>query len=272
VNRLFGLVLVVGVVILLVRGHLSEVRDASKESAHWKLAREITGNGSISPQLVEIDPDHAKNRAIYDNAVSVLCADRSLCSSVDFFIRGDRIPPSQTAKSYNASGGVRNYPTVVRWQGGDYTQWDCERAGAEGAPLAALCGVDIRQAFSAVLSLTGRSNTAEYCGWPKNDNDRTLVRVYISNMPDHRRREYFQRAVEKYPKGGPDDPKDCTRLRPNIEKQAAEARKFLASRNSFASAEARPIPSNTPSAKSDVGNPAAVTPLPRPRPADADKK
>jgi hypothetical protein len=94
-------------------------------------------------KFVEIKAEHAKERVVYDNAVNTLCREISFCN-IAFFLPGDRVPANQSAKDFFDAGGWNNYPVVAlwleNWASGsfEYTRWDCDRAGADGAPMSAL--------------------------------------------------------------------------------------------------------------------------------------
>jgi hypothetical protein len=192
----------------------------------------LVGSLADAPKykFVVISADHAKDRATYDSAVNALCRRNEFCT-ISFFLPGDRIPKSQDAQTFRTSGGFKAYPTVATWQTNDFHQWDCERAGKEGAPLGALCGDGIAEAFSAILSLAGRTGMAEFCNWPKNKSDFDLVMNYIEKLDTAERKDQFRTTYfQRYRSGvsGPDNLTDCSKLRTQVEQRAAEARKLLA--------------------------------------------
>ena len=185
-------------------------------------------------KFVEIKAEHAKDRLEYDNAVSTLCREISFCT-IAFFLPGDRVPTNQSAKDFFHTGGWNNYPVLAFWSGtrdsssSGYTGWDCDRAGADGAPVSALCGPVGREAYSAVLDLAGRAGMAEACGWPKNDGAK-LAMGYINNIKEPARREEFRKGYDllyQETKKGPDDPNGCSTLRSKTEASAKAARRTL---------------------------------------------
>ena len=206
--------------------------DQTQTNANWHVIGGLSDG--LKTKFVEMSPQHARNRREYDNAVNTLCRDISICT-VAFFFPGDRVPADQSAKVFFDRGGWTNYPVVALWWGNrnsgsfEYTKWDCDRAGVEGAPANALCGPGVNDAYSAVLSLAGRAGTAEACGWPKND-DAKLTLAYINNIKEPTRQQEFRKGFERLyqtSKKVPDDRADCSRLRSKIEASAKAARKTL---------------------------------------------
>jgi hypothetical protein len=51
-------------------------------------------------------------------------------------------------------------------QSKEFTSWDCERAGADGAPASALCGAGTDEAYKLLLSLASRGAIGSDCKWP----------------------------------------------------------------------------------------------------------
>jgi hypothetical protein len=72
---------------------------------------------------------------------------------------------------------------------------------------------------------------AKACHWPVDDG-KVVVARFLASLKDTKRREQFRQAFDQHYEGGhdgPDDPKDCQRLRREIEDDARRARKVLES-------------------------------------------
>lgn len=112
---------------------------------------------------------------------------------------------------------------------GSFDKWDCERAGSSNAPVNALCGV-VGVNFDAVAKLSLRASRSVGCGWTLYDADAEGVRSFIQKISNTEERELYQRTYNIFYGTGstrPDNPADCTRLRAQIEADAANARKVL---------------------------------------------
>lgn len=204
--------------------------NAINKIVGWRTVGQI----SDSFKFVEIAQGKEKDRATYDNAVNILCKNKGDCS-IAFFMPGDRVPATQNFKQFFNSGQFRDYPLLALWASNlssgsaNFTTWDCERAGAEGAPLDALCGLGIREAYRAILKIAGRTGTAEACLWPTG-NGPAVAASYIASISDAGRREQFQRSYDRSyssSRTGPDNREDCKRLRPKIEEATKLAIKTL---------------------------------------------
>lgn len=196
----------------------------------WRTVGQI----SDSFKFIEIALGKEKDRATYDNAVNILCKNKGDCS-IAFFLSGDRIPATQSFKQFFDNGQFRDYPLLAFWANSlssgsaNFTTWDCERAGADGAPLDALCGVGIREANSAILKIAGRTGMAEACLWPLG-NGPDVAASYIASISDPGRREQFQSNYNRSyssSRTGPDNREDCKNLRPKIEEATKLAIKTL---------------------------------------------
>jgi len=102
----------------------------------WRQAGGL--DGDMIP-FVEVSPDKAKDGATYREAINRLCGPGH-CVQVGFFLAGDSIPPSGTRGDFFRAGGWGNYKPLAVYMGGEFTKWDCERAGEVAAPMSALCG------------------------------------------------------------------------------------------------------------------------------------
>lgn len=205
------------------------------KDAKWKVIGGTHPPG-MNIKFVEINPDHATDRRQYDSAVDAVCRDSNAVAFVAFFLPGDRVPANQSTRQFFDAGGWSNYPllayascTKSNRGAAEFTEWDCGRAGVDGAPLEALCGPGIKEAFSAILSLAGRAGMAEACGWPKNADEKATL-AYIEDIKDVGRQHQFREAFTKMhqsSKKGPDTRSDCSKLRPKIEESAKSARATL---------------------------------------------
>jgi hypothetical protein len=109
----------------------------------------------------------------------------------------------------------------------EFSQWDCNRAGIDGAPLSALCGPGVSETYNAVLKVASRTSMATSCGWPKTDDVANFERFLatVANVP---RREQYRTAFNETNTGrGPDDRSNCIRLRERIETDTRQARDRL---------------------------------------------
>jgi hypothetical protein len=101
----------------------------------WRQAGGL--DGDMIP-FVEVSPDKAKDGATYREAIDRLCGP-GRCVQVGFFLAGDSVPPSGPRGDFFRAGGWGNYKPLAVYMGGEFTKWDCERAGEEAAPPSALC-------------------------------------------------------------------------------------------------------------------------------------
>jgi hypothetical protein len=173
--------------------------------------------------FVEVQPDRAKDGAVYRDAINRLCGP-GRCVEVGFFLANDAIPPSGPRGDFFRAGGWGGYRPLAVYMGGEFTEWDCERAGEEAAPLSALCGEGAEEQYSAVLRLATRDGWVEGCGLPP-FGGRKLVEQYAATLPTARRDQILGAYQEMFTSStsGPDLPSDCEALRPNIESKAEEA-------------------------------------------------
>lgn len=195
---------------------------------HWHQIGQLTGSGPYI-RFVEIDANNAHNGAVYRDAATKLCgSDGSGCWQVAFFLPGDRAPPSEDRATFFNAGGYADYPSVATYTGGQFTQWDCEKAGVKDAPLSALCGTGVKEQYEAIGWLATRVSWTTACGLPAT-NDSNLVAHFIANVKDKDRAAQFQHFFDQSNDNkGPDDPADCLNLREKIESHARDARKTLA--------------------------------------------
>ena len=186
--------------------------------------------------FVEVDQAYLQDRATYDRAIKWLCHAPSAPSNcrVAFYAPGDPFPPANTPTSgaMLPPGYTRTlalYSAEKDGSRGSFDKWDCERAGSSKAPVDALCGT-IGVNFDAVAKLSLRASRSSGCGWNIYDADVAGVRSFIQKTSSVEERELYQRAYDTFYGTGstrPDNPADCTRLRPQIEADASNARKVL---------------------------------------------
>lgn len=187
----------------------------------WRQAGGL--DGDLIP-FVEVQPNRAKDAAVYRDAIDRLCGP-GRCVQVGFFLAGDSIPPSGARGDFFRSGGWGGYRPLAVYMGGEFTEWDCMRAGDEAAPLSALCGEGANEEYSAVLRLASRDGWVKGCGLPL-FGGRELVERYAATLPAARREQTISAYQEMFTSSssGPDNPSDCEALRPNIELKAEEAK------------------------------------------------
>lgn len=204
------------------------------EGSGWKLVSQLTDG--LEVQFVEVAKEKAKSRATYDEAVGALCEGREICV-VGFFQAGDSIPPAQDSRSFFTSGGFKDYRALTIWWSNrniglaEFSRWDCARAGADGAPLSALCGAGVAESYEALLVVAGWVGMAESCGWPPGDG-KAAVAKFLTSMTDVDRRQMFKEGYDQLygaTRDGPDDEADCQRLRRKIEDRSRRARTVLKS-------------------------------------------
>jgi hypothetical protein len=198
--------------------------------AHWREVGSI-GNG-VFP-LVQIDAAFAKDGSVYRDAAKQVCTAR--CFQVGFFIPGDKVPPSESREAFFEAGVWGGYsPAAIYNAGnGEFTKWDCAKAGDADAPLSALCGEGAKEEFDAVLHLASRDGWTTGCGLPATDN-RALLDKYIATLSPPKRDSLIKAYQDmlQNSQSGPDDHADCQNLRPRIEGWQKSSRAFLSKRMS----------------------------------------
>lgn len=225
-----GLVGAAFLTIIVVANLGGDSRSDAVAPSGWRVVGGLSEG--LRATFIEVEPAVAQDRRVYDYVVQQVCANPGPCIAA-FFLPGDRVPARQSSAEFFRAGGWKDYKPVVLWFTGDYTKWDCERAGAAGAPQGALCGasspgVSMNQSYSAILALAGRTSMAKACGWPPSD-DAQAAQAYINSVGDSANRRELQEGFDKFMalKGGPDDPADCVRKRERVEARAKEARKVI---------------------------------------------
>ena len=224
-----GMLRVVAAVAILI-GLAGCSDDTPKVPAHWKVVGQTRPPGNRIV-FVEMDPKFAKNRGDYDSAVAALCDGQTM--NVGFFLPGDRVPQSSITRDFFGAGGWSNYSPIAlagcQAAGDRFTKWDCDRAGTEGAPEGALCGEGVKEAYAAILSLGSEIGTGAACGWkPAHPENVTIAKTYLDGLPDLQRKVSWHNTFDLFSRPtGPDDRRDCQRLRKQIQTDAAAARKLL---------------------------------------------
>lgn len=99
-----------------------------------------------------------------------------------------------------------DFKTLAVWWGNDftgskeYTVWDCARAGVEGSPPSAMCGVGVKEAYKLASSLGLRQGIGEFCNWPLRREIQTILSVVLSEMArdghEEELKSLYARAVE----------------------------------------------------------------------------
>ena len=211
-----------------------QTKTADRQSSGWKVAGRVP-DGLLAPIFVELEGAAIKHRETYEDAVRSLCG-QGLCR-VMFFAPGDPLPEAASFKAFEESGGF-DHRSLAVWSAkpdgsGDFVRWDCERAGPDSAPLEALCGEGVREAFNAVSALAERAGMQKACRWPPTSDDAKIAREYIARMTDRRRQEQFRSVFEELYNGGnrrPDNLNECGAVRKRTEQGVLTGRKLLRSK------------------------------------------
>ena len=218
-------------VLLMIVGNVqgSEMPLSDKDGK-WKVVGELVDG--LKTTFVEISAKYAKSRGEYDRAVNALCANRQICV-VAFYLPGDPEPSTMSSKTFESKGGFETYDPVVLWWENkntgmrEYTQWNCNRAGAEESPASSLCGDRVKEIYGAVLSLGSRAGTSERCGWEKH-NDLEKAKAYISGVQKPDFRKTLEDGLMKMYNAGKDGLTSCVQLKRDvIERKANEALAIL---------------------------------------------
>ncbi|PZR07822.1 MAG: hypothetical protein DI532_23015 [Azospirillum brasilense] len=219
-----------GLVGLAILGSLSGGEPSGNQ---WRVVGRL--DGDTMWRFVRLASGAETSRAVYDEAASRLCGQPGsprICF-LHFFGPNDAVPADQPRRTFFENGGFRSYPTLATYARNqnsglaEFGSWDCDRAGVEGAPLSALCGVGVKETYEAVLKVAGRTSTASACGWPPTEDVANFER-FLATVADLPRREQYRQAFAQMNTGrGPDDRADCTRLRERLEANARQARDRL---------------------------------------------
>jgi hypothetical protein len=202
---------------------------APPSGAHWKVAGGLDGD---FVQFVEVEPAFAKTGAVYREAVERLCPGQD-CYQIGFFVAGDQVPPSGSRGDFFQAGGWAGYAPAAVYNGsssgkGEFTKWDCAKAGKTDAPLSALCGKDAEEEYDATLRLATREAWTQACGLTATDS-RDVFYNYVEQAGMAKSKQLKAAYEQMYDESltGPDDHEDCARLRSKIEEAGRSARKFM---------------------------------------------
>lgn len=192
----------------------------------WK---QVGGLDKDMIPFVAISPERARDGAVYRDAIDRLCGTRR-CVQVGFFLAGDRMPQSGPRSDFFRAGGWSNYSPLAVYMGGEFTKWDCERAGEESAPLSALCGERIGEEYGAILGLATRDGWVKGCGLSP-FGGKELVERYVATLQTERRAQMLSAYQEMFAsaQNGPDNPSDCQALRSKIEQRGRHSKKVIES-------------------------------------------
>lgn len=199
----------------------------------WNVVGGVEGGTDV--RFVRLGEGQERNRTVYDHAVEQLCGQPSSPRICYLYFYGSSEPAPQTMprRQFFSREGSGRYPALAiytrnRNSGLDeFGSWDCERAGVDGAPLAALCGPGIRETYDAIVKIATRTSTANACGWPRTD-DAVYFEAFLAKVDNPARRNQYRESFDKLSSGrGPDNLQNCPRLRDRMETAARDARRHL---------------------------------------------
>jgi hypothetical protein len=196
--------------------------------AHWQQVGSVE---SDYIRFVQIEAASAQDGSVYREAAAKLAGSGTW--QIGFFLPGDVYPPNSGSRGdfFNAGGWKGYKPAAVYVRGtdgGEFTAWDCEKAGTKDAPLSALCGTGAKDQYDAVLHLATRDAWVQGCGLRAVDGKAVVTR--FAGQFDPTKRDQLMQAYDKmYAESlsGPDDRADCANLRGRIEANAISARGTL---------------------------------------------
>lgn len=200
---------------------LATTQCSSARGEHWRVVGQISGAMPI--EFVEVDKASAQDVAVYKDAVSALCPDGSHCDQIAFYLPGDPVPPNSDDPTFFRAGGFKPYPAIVIYSGGEFTKWDCDRAGSKDAPFSALCG-DVREKYDAVEKLALRVSWTMSCHSPVTEDEK-LVDDFATRLSDKEQAADYLKEFAVYA-GASVGPDHCADL-PQIERDARHARQVL---------------------------------------------
>jgi hypothetical protein len=189
----------------------------------WTIIRQLDNRDVVTTTVVEIKPELVQERSVYDAAVKTLCSSRAhgnICI-IGFFLPGDETPTT--------GGLVRwgDFKPLAVWWGNDatgskeFTVWDCSRAGVQGSPSQALCGVGVKEADIAALALGSRQGIGEFCNWPPRSDIPATLSVLLSDMEKDGRSDLIKAAYTKMVESGRsigrNEHYDCNAMRTKID-------------------------------------------------------
>jgi hypothetical protein len=180
---------------------------------------------------LEIGPEFVKDRSVYDAAVNAICSDRArgnICV-IGFFLPGDKIPTDLAFPVI-----WKDFKPLAVWWGNDatrskeFTHWDCSRAGVEGSPPSALCGIAAKEAIRLASSLGQRKRIGEFCNWPPRNDIATILSELLDEMAKYGRSAQLKTAYNKMLESGrnigiTERSYDCKEMRPKIDAMMDES-------------------------------------------------
>jgi hypothetical protein len=101
-----------------------------------------------------------------------------------------------------------DYKALAVWWGNEasgmkkFTFWDCSRAGEEGSPSSALCGVGVKEAYNAAIALGSRQGIGEFCNWPLRADIPAELSAILSDMGKYGRSDQMKAGYEKMLESG----------------------------------------------------------------------
>lgn len=200
---------------------------------NWSVIGGVEGGTDV--RFIRLAEGQERNRAVYDHAAEQLCgqpASPRICY-LYYYAASDPAPSTMPRRQFFSRETSSRYPVLATYTRNrnsgldEYGSWDCERAGTEGAPLAALCGAGVKETYDAILKIAARTSTATACGWPRTD-DVAHIGAFLAKIENAARQRQYREAFDRISSGrGPDNLQDCPRLRNRIEAAAQDARHYL---------------------------------------------
>jgi hypothetical protein len=178
---------------------LSGCDDPEADTRGWTIVRQLANDDQLTTTVVQIAHEFVKQRSVYDAAVKTICSTRAhgnICI-IGFFLPGDNTPTAGRLVKWG------DYKPLAVWWGNDatgskeFTGWDCVRAGVEGSPPSALCGIGVKEAYDVALDLGLRQGIGEFCHWPVRGDISTTLSAVLSDMAKYGRSEQMKSAYSK---------------------------------------------------------------------------
>lgn len=199
----------------------------------WTVVGGVEGGTDV--RFVRLAEGMERSRAVYDRAAEQLCAQPGsprICY-LYFYGANDPTPSTMPRRQFFSRETSARYPALASYTRNrnsgldEFGNWNCERAGVEGAPLSALCGPGVKETYDAILKVASRTSMASACGWPRTD-DLAHFDTFLAKVGDPARRKQYREAFDKVNSGrGPDNLQDCPRQRERVETAARSARDYL---------------------------------------------
>jgi hypothetical protein len=198
VGIIFAIIFVVGLPTLIIWNGAEET-GTSPDRRGWTILRQLANDDDLTTTVVQIQPEFAKDRSVYDSAVTTLCFLRkhgNICI-IGFFLPGEDTPTTGRLVKWG------DFKTLAVWWGNEattskeYTGWDCARAGVEGAPPSALCGVGVKEAYDVASYLGLRQGIGEFCNWPFRADIPPTLSTVLSEMARYGRKNDLKSEYAK---------------------------------------------------------------------------